>query len=200
MLSRCVVLAATIALVAACGGGEASANPTAIPIAGPWQAQPFAPIDVRFATATEAACREMGGIQPAQVQVVLHDQRGSGVDTVILAGPNRLAECDGQLRPDGTVTLSGGSSVTFRGPAPGDLGVTNELASTMSGTNTITRTTQGGRVGGAVARVVVVLPDGREVTASLGNGVYFAWWPGTEAVTSIVVSGPDGSPVATLNP
>ena len=86
MLSRCVVLAATIALVAACGGVQASANPTAIPIAGPWQAQPFAPIDVRFATATEAACREMGGIQPAQVQVVLHDQRGSGVDTVILVG------------------------------------------------------------------------------------------------------------------
>ena len=70
----------------------------------------------------------------------------------------------------------------------------------MSGTNTITRTTQGGRVGGAVARVVVVLADGREVTASLGNGVYFACLPGTEAVTSIVVSGPDGSPVATLNP
>jgi hypothetical protein len=194
MLRSRVVVAASILFVAACGAG---ADASAVPIAGPWQAVPFAPLDARLTDAAEAACRDMDGAGPARVQVVLHDQRGAGVDTVILAGPAFLAECDTQLRTNALVTSVGGSSAPFRGAPPPDLAVTTELGTTMSGTGVPTRTVVGGRAGAGVARVVVAVADGRQVTASLGNGFYVAWWPGADTAVSIVVSGPDGSPVAT---
>lgn len=195
-MMRIAVLAA-VWVVAACG----AFRPTSSPADGPWRTVPYDQVDPRLAGAAEAACREVGQIDPARAKVMLHDQRGAGVDTVIFGGPNLIGECDTQLHLDGKVRVSGGSSTTLVAAAPPQgPGVTNELGGAMSGTDVIERTVAGGQVGPGVAGVVIVLSDGSAVTASVANGLYSAWWPGKTEAVSVVVLGPDGSPLATLQP
>ncbi|MFG1996329.1 hypothetical protein ACGFJ7_40765 [Actinoplanes sp. NPDC048988] len=45
-----------------------------------------------------------------------------------------------------------------------------------------------GQVGSGVTGVDVVLPDGRSVQATVGNGWWAAWWPGEETADVRIVA------------
>jgi hypothetical protein len=54
-----------------------------------------------------------------------------------------------------------------------------------------------GRTGPGVTGVILRLPDGKRVTASLANGWFLAWWPGTQGGTATTAKGTTGpSPLA----
>ena len=56
-----------------------------------------------------------------------------------------------------------------------------------------------GRTGDGVTGVNLVLGNGSKVTATSGNGVFVAWWPGSESITSAIVSTATGVSTQTLN-
>lgn len=49
-----------------------------------------------------------------------------------------------------------------------------------------------GRVGAGVSAVTFVLGDGSHVAASVENGWFLAWWPGTQTTVAAEVSTPEG--------
>ncbi|HTU84880.1 MAG TPA: hypothetical protein VMF57_04860 [Solirubrobacteraceae bacterium] len=57
-----------------------------------------------------------------------------------------------------------------------------------------------GRTGAGVTSVALVLDDGTNVQATVGNGWYVAWWPGDENIKSAQVTTPAGVKTETLNP
>jgi hypothetical protein len=56
-----------------------------------------------------------------------------------------------------------------------------------------------GRIGTGVTGVTLSLQNGDSVTASSGNGLFIAWWPGSHGVTSAAVATAAGSSTQTLN-
>jgi hypothetical protein len=56
-----------------------------------------------------------------------------------------------------------------------------------------------GRTGGGVTGVSLVLGNGAKVTATIGDGAFAAWWPGSESITSAIVSTASGSVTQTVN-
>jgi hypothetical protein len=56
-----------------------------------------------------------------------------------------------------------------------------------------------GRTGDGVTGVTIALGNGNEVTATSGNGVFVAWWPGSQVMTSAIVSTATGTSTQTLN-
>jgi hypothetical protein len=50
-----------------------------------------------------------------------------------------------------------------------------------------------GRVGSGVSAVTFVLGDGSHVTASVENGWFLAWWPGTQTTVAAEVSTSEGT-------
>ena len=81
-------LVATAFLVLAC---DPSA-PSTSDVLGPWQARPFEALDRGLAASAEALCRDRLP-QPAGTTLVLHDQRGRGIDTVVFASLTDQATC-----------------------------------------------------------------------------------------------------------
>ena len=56
-----------------------------------------------------------------------------------------------------------------------------------------------GRTGKGVTGVTLSLGNGTDVTATSGNGVFVAWWPGSQSVTSAAVATATGVTTQTLN-
>ena len=56
-----------------------------------------------------------------------------------------------------------------------------------------------GRTGDGVTGVSLVLGNGSKVTATSGNGVFLAWWPGSQSITSAIVSTATGVSTQTVN-
>ncbi|HUC37459.1 MAG TPA: hypothetical protein VMR97_10085 [Acidimicrobiales bacterium] len=56
-----------------------------------------------------------------------------------------------------------------------------------------------GRTGDGVTGVTLVLGNGSEVTATSGNGAFIAWWPGSETITSGIVSTATGVSTQTID-
>jgi hypothetical protein len=56
-----------------------------------------------------------------------------------------------------------------------------------------------GRTGEGVTGVTLSLGNGTDVTATSGNGVFVAWWPGSQSVTSAAVATVTGVSTQTLN-
>jgi hypothetical protein len=50
-----------------------------------------------------------------------------------------------------------------------------------------------GRVGAGVTAVTLVLTDGTSVQATVADGLYIAWWPGSTAVESVNYTNASGS-------
>jgi hypothetical protein len=49
-----------------------------------------------------------------------------------------------------------------------------------------------GRVGSGVSAVTIVLHDGTAVLTSVGSGLFVAWWPGTQGISSAEITTPTG--------
>jgi hypothetical protein len=56
-----------------------------------------------------------------------------------------------------------------------------------------------GRTGNGVTGVDLVLGNGSKVTATSGNGVFVAWWPGSESITAAIVSTTSGVSTQNVN-
>jgi hypothetical protein len=56
-----------------------------------------------------------------------------------------------------------------------------------------------GRTGTGVSAVTLILGDGTQVTATSGHGLFLAWWPGSQNITSAIVATPTGVSTQTLN-
>ena len=174
-------LVVTALLVLACGG-SVSATPAVL---GPWQAEPFAALDASLAQAAEAACRTQTP-QSAGLPVVLHDQRGSGLDTVLFAGAAAQASCQVSGASDGSVTwLTSGTGNDPPGDPPAPLSLQVDGMGSTSGSDVETINDITGRTGAGVVRVRILLSDGSLVTASTANSWFYAWWPGAATAASL---------------
>lgn len=56
-----------------------------------------------------------------------------------------------------------------------------------------------GRVGTGVTAVALTLGNGNEVTATSGDGIFVAWWPGSENIVSASVTTPNGVSTQPIN-
>jgi hypothetical protein len=193
---RTSALVMTASIVLACGG-SVSATPAVL---GPWQPQPFAVLDDTLARAAEAACRDRTP-QAAGLAVVLHDQRGDGLDTVLFAGPGGEATCQVAGASDGSITWrtsSANSDMPRAAPDPLSLAIDGMGSSSGSDLETISDIT--GRTGAGVVAVRILLTDGNEVTATTSSGRFYAWWPGEAAAASLAADDATGRMVATITP
>jgi hypothetical protein len=188
-------LVLTASIVLACAGS----TPATPAVLGPWQAQPF-PLDPSLAQAAEATCRDKTP-QAAGLAVVLHDQRGDGLDTVLFAGPGGQATCQVSGASDGTVTWLTSAAITD-GPevAPDLLSLIVDGMGSSSGSDVETINDITGRTGAGVVTVRILLTDGKEVTATTSNGWFYGWWPGDATAASLAADDATGRMVATITP
>ena len=189
-------LVATALLILGC----AASVPATPAVLGAWQARPFHDLDQGLARAAEAACRDETP-QADGLPVVLHDQRGGGVDTVLFASPAGQATCQVSGASDGSVTwLTSGASNGPPTDVPGPLTLRMDSMGSSSGSDVQTISDIIGRTGAGVVRVRILLSDGRELEASTSAGWFYAWWPGD--ATAATLSGDDasGRMVASVTP
>ncbi len=92
--------------------------------------------------------------------------QGPGVSVVRASGSRAPVNV-----PAGRILLSPAHSASFRGPSFSFID---------------------DRTGAGVSGVTLVLADGTNVRATVGNGWYIAWWPGLQRVKSAEVSTPSG--------
>ena len=132
---------------------------------------------------------------PQQTKLVVIDARGAGRIQAQYAGPRSTeASCiDMTIDAAGNV-VAGGGGTGFGGQEwiilrPFEIehhgGYSSEESSTTMG-----------RAGDGIAKVVIVMPGQPQVTASLANGWYLAWWPGAwPPGTKVVALDSLGQPV-----
>jgi hypothetical protein len=168
-------LAGTAATIAALVTAGSSAAPA---FAG-WQATPSTPAPGQLALATQACGQELGS-------PVLSDSRGPYTAS-IYANSTTSDVC---LSGNG-VSMS--SNSTSQAPASVAAG---QIQSSGGGTrdsagNALTLVD--GRIGAGVTAVTIDRSDGSSVQATVANGWYLAWWPGTVAAASAEVATASGS-------
>ena len=195
-----VTLATSALVVGGCGSVDGSAPPPPAAVTGPWQPGPFEPLDHSLAAAAEARCRERTP-QAIDLPVVLHDQRGDGVDTVLFAGPTGRASCQVAGDESGRYTWLAGSATTDPvTPDPTADDITVDGMGSTSGSDTGTVSDISGRTGTAIATLRIQLDDGREVVATTSNGWFYAWWPGESVAITLLGDDATGRQVASSKP
>ena len=195
-----VLVPAVMVVAAGCATPTGSASPSVEAVLGPWQPDPVAALDQDLAAAAESQCRARTP-QASGLTVVLHDQRGDGVDTVVLADPDTRASCQVAGDESGKVTWLAGSTTPARvDDAPGPTAITIDDMGSSTDSQTGTVSDISGRTGAAIATLRILLDDGREIVATTSNGWFYAWWPGES--TAISLSGHDavGREIASATP
>ena len=194
---------ATAVTVALSVGGTApnafagwSADPTS-PAAGQLQSAD-AVCQARFAQAGPPTNRPAPAGQPSNQTVtgplepLLSDVRGPFTATVFGAGGGATAIC-----------LSTPDAVSLRWltnppevPAPRTIAVGQVGYMVREGQP---YTMVWGTTGTDVSRVTLTLDDGSTVTPTVGNGLFLAWWPGSNGVASASISSSSGPSVQPLD-
>lgn len=202
---RRVAFAAALAVVAATGAavavstGEKMAGTSAL---ARWQAVPFPAPDAAAQKAAAACISEVephGGGRP-QLGLKLSDsllseQRGGTVFTVLANGTS-FADC---LILDGRDGGAAAWSTPHGYPRPSatgiSLGENSSNETTDSDNKRVDTVMLAGFAGSAVTGITVLRADGVVVTASMNDGLWGAWWPGTSKAVSFTVHTRDGSTV-----
>jgi hypothetical protein len=146
-------------------------------LVGPWQPVPFGlPVDV--ISNVDLACRTSMPDFPAAVEMVVFDARGGGrVEAHYVGDDGANATCFGMpIDVFGHVKAGGGATGFPDVPPPplGPLAIASE-----GGYSSEESSVAVGRAGPAIAKVVIVRPGEADITASLSNGWFLAWWPDT---------------------
>lgn len=173
-------LAGTAAAVAAI----VTVGSNAAPAFAGWQATPSAPVPGQLAQAAQACGQDLGS-------PVLSDSRGPYTASIYA----NLSTSDVCLSGNG-VSMS--SSSTSQAPASVAAG---RIQSNGGGTRDAAGnalTLVDGRTGAGVTAVTVDRSDGSSVQATVANGWYLAWWPGTVAATDAKVSTASGTSTVTF--
>jgi hypothetical protein len=152
---------------------------SAVPAFGGWQPTPTTPVPGQLAQAAQACGQDLGS-------AVLTDSRGPYTAS-IYADSSTSAVC---LSGDGTSMSSSSISEAPAGVSAGHIqfhgGGTRDSAG-----NALTLVD--GRIGAGVTAVTIERSDGSSVQATVANGWYLAWWPGTEAATNAQVTTASGT-------
>ena len=213
--------AAVVASVVGLGAGASTA------FAG-WTATPTSGSDGQTSSA-DAACEAKlatlrGAASASGLTPVLTDTRGP-FTFVIFTGTGTTESCitspsftslsasttsaGGSSRSaatSGSITGAGGpgsgtamtSGTPDSGPvAAGAVALDTEITSSQAGQ---AYTFVEGRTGSDVTGTTLVLADGTQVTASVSNGWFAAWWPGTQQATQADVTTASGTTTQALHP
>ena len=186
--------AATISSLVLVGGNAQSA------FAG-WSPSPTPPASGQLTTA-DAGCQARlaqlpsssnKGTDGASLVPEVSDVRGPYTITVLGNGTGSDALCI--TTPDGNSALRW---ILPSGPpvGAGAIAVDQDSTSARDGQP---YTLVEGRAGDGVTGVTLVLGTGDQVTATVANAVFVAWWPGSESVTSAIVTTPTGASTQTVN-
>lgn len=173
-----------------------------------WRARPTA-ADPAQVTAAETRCSDSGsGIGAAQ------PASGAKQGPTLPGGPWApvLVDTRGDLTltlysGEGTATMACLAGPTFvwlnpvdtssRPPVTANTASLDEVTTRSAANDTFTIAI--GRSGSAVTAVGLQRVDGSDVTATVGNGRFLAWWPGSEGVKALSVTtntGTEDYPVA----
>jgi hypothetical protein len=170
--------------------------------AAAWAAVPrpaSAAVAAKLASSCQARVAEgRWPIRLGHVEGVLAEQRGASTAVLLVADDASDAVC---VDPHGRTTGPAGG---IAGPLVGV--ITEDQAAdavlTVDGTPGgpgLGLWTVFGRISApGVAKVLISLGDGSEVTASLGNGHYLAWWPSTGGGVTIRAVDSSGNTIASM--
>lgn len=133
-------------------------------------------------TAHEPVMEALLKIAPDEWRPVLVDTRGSSTMILLEAAKGQAqASCLSSASTSEAVIsvgLVGGQATLV---APGQAQVTSTGMQTMNGRSL---TYAEGRIGANVTGVTIVLYNGTQVSATVANGHFAAWWPGTQHAVS----------------
>lgn len=186
--------AAAVSSLVLVGGSEQSA------FAG-WSPSPTPPASGQVASA-DAGCQahlvrlppsSNKGAEAAPLVPELSDVRGPYTVTVLGNGTGSGALCI--TTPDGNSALRW----LMQSGEPVSTGAIAVDQDSVSARESQPYTLVEGRAGDGVTGVKLVLGNGSKVTATSGNGVFVAWWPGSESITAAIVSTATGVTTQTLN-
>jgi hypothetical protein len=204
--TRLTLMASLLSSVAACAGVPdvlqgLDGSATARQLNGPWRPQPMRPAAALVAEADRVCRRDISF--EAGLPLLVVDARGVGrLQLLYASADGKTGECQGIfVRPDGSVR-GGGPGGSSEGdpwqPIPRD-GLEIITSGSSFGTLGEDETHRAGRAGPGVAHVrltVVGVPDAIEAT--LANGWWSAWWPGSGACHEVVALAADGSVLDTV--
>jgi hypothetical protein len=195
------------ALIAAAAAAAVAVTSAVLPSppAEAWSATPTLADAGTWAT-LEAECRQQNGwqSQPSTARAVIAEQRGDSTFTVLADATMCLQAIsfDGSLKP-----VSGGQELLPAAlPGAGEVQVIHanvlygeaDVTSDEHG-NRVETLTRGyvdtiGRVGPGVEDIVIHTVDNGDVTASIDNGWFAAWWPSLATLpTSMTVTTTTGT-------
>jgi hypothetical protein len=158
-----------------------------------WSAAPTAPAPGQLASAEQTCSARPTNPPPGTptlpTKVSIADTRGPF--TLLLYGTNTSTE--GAL-----LCMSGpnGSQLSVeQGKMPALPGAGHLTLDRLQGQTTGSQayTVAEGSVGAGVSRATLVLSDGTHVVATVGDGLFLAWWPGRATVTSASVTTATGT-------
>jgi hypothetical protein len=157
---------------------------SAAPAFAGWQARPTAPAPGQLAQAEQACGQDLGS-------PVLTDSRGPYTASIYADTTT------------GDVCLSGnGVSMSSRSTSQAPASVAaGQIQSSGGGTRDSAGdalTLVDGRTGAGVTAVTIHRSDGSSVQATVANGWYLAWWPGTVAATNAEVMTTSGTSTVTF--
>jgi hypothetical protein len=156
---------------AAAAGAVILLGSSAAPAFAGWTPSPTAPLPGQLAAAQQHCSRGSG-------TPVLTDTRGPYTASIYADG----STC---LHGNGIVSAGGGGNATSSIPA----GTVELNGAGESDSDGHALTMVDGPIGAGVTGVAITRSDGSSVQATVKNGWYLAWWPGTErAVTAQVAS------------
>jgi hypothetical protein len=187
--------AATVGVLAWVFIGSGALRPAAA-----WAAVPR-PASSAMAAKLSSSCQALVAegrwpIRLGHVDAVLAEQRGASTAVLLVADDGSDAVC---VDPHGRTTGPAGG---IAGPLVGVImeDPAADAVLTVDGTPGgpgLGLWTVFGRVSApGVAKVLITLGDGREVTATLGNGHFLAWWPVTDGGETIRALDSSGHTIA----
>jgi hypothetical protein len=168
-------LAAAVAAIVTLGSSAAPA------FAG-WQSTPTTPAPGQLAHAAQACGQDLGS-------PVLTDSRGP-YTAYIYADSTTSDLC---LRGNGVSMSSSSTSVAPTSVAAGQIQVGGGGTRDSAGK---ALTLVDGRTGAGVTAVTIERSDGSSVQATVANGWYLAWWPGTVSATDARITTASGTSTA----
>ena len=207
---------ACVTLIGACGSTPPSVSPSGQPaasagsiapevqpvpdeqLASAWRAEPLTAGNAQTALVSDAcaaAARHTLGEPTADLPTAVVDVRGERLVTVLMSDDVLAIACLARLAPDGTATVDAVdrlAAATFEPLDGARITVTQIQRDDQPGGG---RTIAYGRVGPDGATVKVGFDDKSTVDASVANGWWAAWWPGSRPVAA--VASVDGTSVVT---
>jgi hypothetical protein len=163
-----------LAGVAAAVGAVVALGSSAAPAFAGWQATPTSPAPGQLAQAAQA-CGSVAGTP------VLTDTRGPYAASIYVDAAGDTATC---LTADGVSLASSSLAQTGATVAAGQVQLEGTGVQDSAGD---ALTLVDGRIGAGVTAVTIERSDGSSVQATVGNGWYLAWWPGTATATTAEV-------------